>query len=443
MRGHLEGSLCVLALAALAAGCDSAASRPERGTTVDARPPAGDSSGPGDAAGLDAARVDGLMSRDTLRSDAVRADLHPADLHKKPEASSPKADTGAAAACAYTATPSNLASVFSSAAGGKTICLAAGSYGTFTGGSKSSEVTLRPQTGASVSIELDFVSSKNIRVEGMTITGASLRNSTKNITITGCTFTGFAIIDGVANANILLDGNTHLNIMTCASCFGGRVQLPYSSTTPSGVTIQNSLLKGGNADGIQAGAPLKIINNELADIRETGPSDPAHTDAIQLFGTGTLVQGNYIHDCADGIVAYDGIDHAIIEDNVIDLVDGRFGIELYSDDSSLVRHNTLKNGTGCGYGPCGQILLDHKSSDPPGKGTVIVDNIATIIMASNGSTWAQRHHNLLPSGAASGDLTGAPTYVGGAAPKSWSGYKLAGGSVGKGGASDGLDVGIR
>ena len=117
-----------------------------------------------------------------------------------------------------------------------------------------------------------------------------------------------------------------------------------------------------------------------------------------------MVRGNYIHNTADGIVAYDGIANALIEDNVIDLVNGRWGIELYSDNGSTIRHNTLVYGTGCSYAPCGLIVLDRKSSDPAGKGTVVQDNIATEVSLNNGSTASVRNHNMLRRNAGSGEV---------------------------------------
>jgi hypothetical protein len=74
---------------------------------------------------------------------------------------------------------------------------------------------------------------------------------------------------------------------------------------------------------------------------------------------------------------------------------------------------------------------------------VITDNVATEIWVSNGSTVAERHHNLLRQGAQSGELTGVPVFVGGTQPTDHSGFRLATGSPGKGAASDGTDIGIR
>ena len=50
----------------------------------------------------------------------------------------------------------NLSSVFAQAAGGDTILLAAGDYGTFSGGSKPATVTLRPHPGATATMDVNF-----------------------------------------------------------------------------------------------------------------------------------------------------------------------------------------------------------------------------------------------------------------------------------------------
>ena len=73
----------------------------------------------------------------------------------------------------------------------------------------------------------------------------------------------------------------------------------------------------------------------------------------------------------------------------------------------------------------------------------MVDNIANSITASNGSTYAERHHNLVRSGAQSGDIPGAPTYTGGSTPTTVAGFQLAPSSLGKGAASSpaGSDIG--
>jgi hypothetical protein len=344
--------------------------------------------------------------------------------------------------CDLNASPGSLASALNAAAAGQIICLASGDYGTISGAAKPGTVWVWAAAGATPTARLELSGAANIEFNGLTVRGGSLSGGTNNVTIRNSTFTSHLRIAGLANANVLLDHNTHANINSPGQSESpARIHLSYDSATPSGVTVQYSLLAGGDSDGIQSGVGLNIVNNEFRDINQNGPN---HTDAIQLLGArGAVIRGNYIHRSSTGIVAYDGLAGALIEDNVIDLPERPWGIELYSDDGSIVRHNTLAYGS-CDYNlPCGQIDLNRKSSDDAGRGTVVVDNVATQISLQGGSSAAVRHHNLLRRGAAPGDIVGIPVFVGGASPTSWAGFRLAPGSPGKGAASDGADIGRR
>src|SRR5512133_3423752 len=76
---------------------------------------------------------------------------------------------GPARAADLNATPSTLSSVFASAQGGDVIHLAAGSYGSFAGGSKSSVVTLTPQSGATATLSPNLGSGvNNLKLDGLT-----------------------------------------------------------------------------------------------------------------------------------------------------------------------------------------------------------------------------------------------------------------------------------
>ena len=104
-----------------------------------------------------------------------------------------------------------------------------------------------------------------------------------------------------------------------------------------------------------------------------------HADAIQLYGSShTVIRGNYMHDMPEVpfIMAADGADHELIEDNVVEgSSDGYPYITLFSDDSSIVRHNTFADGA-CAFNiRCGVLRLSNKDSDDLGRGTVIEDNI--------------------------------------------------------------------
>lgn len=349
--------------------------------------------------------------------------------------------------CDVNATTANFAAQVSATAAGKTLCLASGNYGTWNGTNKA--IVVKSQAGAAVSMAINFGTSATAFIlDGVTVTsGSMIGNSSgpKNLTIRNSTFTGALRIDGVANSNILLEHNTHNNIDNNASCTAtpARIHFSYGSETHSGVTVQDSLFDGGNTDGIQTGVGVTVLNNEFRNIREKSSSDCAHTDVIQLIDArGSVVRGNYVHHSASGIVAYDGVDSALIEHNVVDLVNGRYGIELYSDTNSMIRNNTLVYGTGCEYAACGQILLDRKSSAPAGAGTVIENNIASGINASNGSTAAVNRNNMVRSGASGSNFLGTPAYVGGATPTTFAGFKLAWGSAGKSQSTVSGDVGI-
>ena len=77
---------------------------------------------------------------------------------------------------------------------------------------------------------------------------------------------------------------------------------------------------GGNSDGIQNGGyGVEILDNRFVDIRQIDGADGVHSDAIQLYGSmGTVIRGNEMLRVAAGIMAPDGADHELIEDNVIE-----------------------------------------------------------------------------------------------------------------------------
>ena len=87
----------------------------------------------------------------------------------------------AADAVERTATPATLPSVFASAQGGDTILLASGDYGTFHGGMKSSPVTLTPQPGATVNMDIDFNPASNIVIDGVRISDALITGTATQV----------------------------------------------------------------------------------------------------------------------------------------------------------------------------------------------------------------------------------------------------------------------
>jgi hypothetical protein len=222
------------------------------------------------------------------------------------------------------------------------------------------------------------------------------------------------------------------------------LHLSYGSSTPSGVTVQNSLFRDMSADAIQHGPAMKILNNEFSNVdpQAAGGNSSIHTDAIQPFsgcsgGTGSTITGNYLHEGEQAIGAFDGTCGMTIEDNVIQNYSGH-QITLGGDrPGSSVRHNTI-----VGSGPR-RIDCSSKAGFQPSL-TSIRDNIAGSISLDGGSncTPSANTNNMLTS-ASGQNFAGAPQFVGGANPTTYAGFKLAAGSPGKGRASDGLDVGVR
>jgi hypothetical protein len=139
---------------------------------------------------------------------------------------------------------------------------------------------------------------------------------------------------------------------------------------------------------------------------------------------------------------------AVIEDNVFTPGNHTFGLTLYSDVGSVIRHNTWR-GEMCAFSvPCGTLNLGNRNYDQ-GRGTVIRDNILASVSPDgnrdgSGVALFSSDHNLYSHSTAQmgpGDIRGVPTYVG---PLStYEGHRLAEGSPGSNAASDGLDVGIR
>ncbi len=349
------------------------------------------------------------------------------------------------------ADPATLERVFDRAKPGATIALAPGDYGTFRGGMKAGTVTLKAERRGTASMRLDFDPARNIVIDGITLTGAVLADRrTREITVRNSDVPGQVTFrtGELADAAITFARNVHRDWDKCSGCAEGRVWLPESTSRPSGITIRDSEFRGGVSDGIQNGSNgTRIIGNTFHDL-EPGGSD-VHTDAIQLYGSrNTVIRGNFFYSVPDAIMAPDGARGELIEDNVIrgDPNGYPYAVTLWSDEGSRIRHNTFADGD-CAFNQrCGIVSIGSKSGAPPGRGTVIADNILSMVAVGGGSaTVARRSHNLLahqrPRGP--GEIRGRPTYVGGSSPTTYDGFRLARGSRGRGNAGDGLNRGAR
>jgi hypothetical protein len=365
--------------------------------------------------------------------------------------------SGTPLTCDLSADTSTFASQVSAATPGQTICLANGNYGTWTGTNKPITLTSANGQGATIALSVGAGDS-GFTIDNVTMGRSTFANGATNITVKNSTFIGKAFLT-VANSNILFDHNTHDNMdggTQCAGCEPARVQVIAVNgdhNLPSGVTVENSEFSGGGADGLWTDTGATFIGNEIHD--QCNDPNGNHTDAIQVgigAATGVVIQRNFIHQSAanaavcdtQSLSAFDELSHAVITDNVVNMNRRPWGIEIYSDDTSLIEHNTVVGDPApCNFSqPCGQIDINAKTTNDVGFGTIVLNNIATRIN-TNRATLGERHDNMLLQSLVVGDFIGIPQYVGGADPTTYDGYCLAPGSPGKGAASDGLDVGIR
>jgi hypothetical protein len=355
------------------------------------------------------------------------------------------------AACAANAadrhaTVSTFASTFSAAQGGDTIYLAAGNYGTFTGATKASTVTIKPESGAAVTITPNFNGASNIKLDGVTANGVNVAGSSKNITISNTKITGMSVVNAstMSNAGILFDHDTFDNISACSTCYEGRLTVRGNNNTSAvGVAVTNSHFgNGGGSDGVQ------IIGNAYGV--KVGPGNvfsgikqgsyAAHVDSIQLYGSrSTQIVGNYFYDNDVVIMAPDGGTSENIANNVMIGSGYVPAVQLGSHNGTQVVHNTIKNI---------QIQTGSKVGAKAGVNVNVSNNVfasgaSTSPAGGSGCPGCPVTYNLF-AGSTSGTnaIKGTPVFTGGSAPTTYAGYALAAGSPGKANASDGKDRGI-
>lgn len=311
-----------------------------------------------------------------------------------------------AAAATLHATPSTFASMYSGAAGGDTILLSAGSYGSFNGGAKSSMVTVAPETGASVS----FSSS-------------TFQSTVRNLTIRGVTYTGTICVNTPSGVkmNLILDGITMGTIGQ--GCNEGRLGVTGPGTNAiggNGVQVKNSTFgPGGCSDGIQDSSHGTEIGpgNDFHGLAQGCPSSQAHVDPIQPYdGDYAWIHDNYIHGNEQGIMSPDGLSVGyLIENNVIDMAStGYYCMHLGDTRTGTVRHNVCINGGG--------IRLYGGNQNVASQNMVVQDNASPVDNIS--CTGCTVNHNQ------------SVTFTGGLGR---CGYAT---SSPKGTASDGTDIGL-
>lgn len=367
----------------------------------------------------------------------------------------------------------NVGTSISSASGGAVICLNNGNYSGFTlnNVSKSPRVTIRAVNpgGASFTGGLSMEgNTKGLTFDGVNLAGVSITGSSAgDMTFKNADASkGQIHIDYVATAvpNLVFENLTHYDQDASAFCGGFTVNcigtaayfLPGPSDYRSGSTvpvaiIRGAFIDGGCADGVNHGVPILLEYSVIQNRLEGECGSEAHVDATQMYGgdvSGTIYRYNYYYNNQQMLAAYDGLSNVLIADNVLDVgSSGRSAeIELYSDDGSVVRNNTVLNRGLNGLGQeTGGVELNHKPGDPAGVNTQVYNNIMVYLAINGGSTASVNTKNLLPGGGGT-NINGTPTFkgtCGGArAPgQDWIGCALAPGSAGKNAGTDGKDVG--
>jgi hypothetical protein len=340
----------------------------------------------------------------------------------------------------------NLSSALSLASPGSTICLNSGSYGSvsLSNVTKNPRVTVRSVIGQGATFNLSTTNGANgFTFNSVTLTEWNLSgSSTRNITVQNTRFTGQADLSlcGVVNANILIDGSTFINTEVGDNAPEGRLHIAQPAcrgSSPVGVTVTNSLFENnlsgaGESDGIQVGANGAVIGpgNTFRGIRQANFS--RHIDAIQLYGqSNTTITGNYFVNNTAHLGAYDGGDTETVTNNVF--TSGIVSLKGHRND--VVTHNTFA-GT--------SVIIDNKPEDPQTSGLLLRDNLfrGSSPSIGNGCASCTITHNMFSSGGTgTNNIIGSPTFIGGTTPSTWVGYRLAVGSIGKGAATDGQDMG--
>ena len=311
-------------------------------------------------------------------------------------------------------------------------------------------MTVQPVPGESATIaDLWIVGAiQHVRFDGITFGGGYLSNN-QNLTISNSRDTQYLRVDtqtGHAGRSILFDHDTFDNIAVPTSgTYEGSLSIRgYENTSPVGVTVQNSHFGNGTSgDGIQITADtygVRILDNVFSGILQAN-ANGHHSDPVQFVGgCHCVLSGNLFINNSTGLMAPDGGDGETITNNVFVQTEYSQALVMGGWQGSTVTHNTLVNGgcSGCGTATFGD---DHHGTHS--SNDVIRDNVLGDLNIWASSVNITEDHNLIRNGAvAASDITGSPTFTGGASPTTYAGFDLAAGSLGKGRASDGTDIGI-
>ena len=297
------------------------------------------------------------------------------------------------------------ASAVDKAAGGEVICLKGGTYGAFAlEGTHSSQVTLQPVPGESVTVEPSAgagIKDGNAGDEAAIL----IRPGTTHVTIHGLRQT----VKGTKGGNmvgIVIDSNAcsgSYKVTGCGTATHGTnyIRLDHNDITggyqgielfsenmcyphnpvwngtveaecagagkSSGIwgTIEHTIISGNHIHGFNGNNPepqedafrasnfryLRYTENEVNGVVQGKETSPPHSDGFQVFygGEDLVWDHNYYHDNpADAMLLKDGdISNVALYDNLIlrSQGEGETGIQIWCSFGVQMKRNTIWGGT--------------------------------------------------------------------------------------------------
>jgi hypothetical protein len=347
----------------------------------------------------------------------------------------------------------DLVNAVTNAAAGSTICLASGNWGavTFNGIVKTNYVTIQSATaqGASISPTVNngsqYLSFSSMTIPSMQIIGAS----TKHIKVLKNLFNSSILDINTVNFNnndILVDGNSFTGVSATGAAAEGRVSVHWPNgpgTVAAGVTISNNTFDGGGcSDGVQIGSYGVVVGPGNVFTNLTQGSCVEHVDAIQGYGhSHAVIKGNYFNKPRVCLGFYDDGNTDVFQDNVFigSGVDGsQCVIDIGSGVNQTFTHNTVYNVS---------ARVGGINNSAGGSGTYN-NNIfynssfnSGPLSACTSCTFTHNLFNVTGNARGTDNLSGTPTFTGGAPSSTWAGWKLLSTSVGYLKATDSTDMG--
>lgn len=349
----------------------------------------------------------------------------------------------------------------------RNLCLSTdgGNYGSITISNVSRTVlaTLKPTPGQTARISPQLDNDDFIKFEGLILTGVNESGCSTHLEFWTNTWveglTGVFLNEGSCGAQALLfDGNSFVNLdLTYADeRFGTEGGVNGLILRNNNFANSGAGAASGTSGGIHLGGGQNIVigpgNTFIGLTQAICDADMGqHCDGIQCNGgcnTSTTIKQNYFANNTTPIMAPDGSNNLLVENNVFDNSGQNYTdpIQFGHAVNAIFRHNTVRCCLGLTSDSA--VNFDSKPADPASSGVLMENNVMQgagfDLTGGNGCTGCTTRYTVFSvSGYAVGtnQILGTPTYVGGTLPTTWAGWQLAGGSPGKNAGNDGLDVG--